>query len=141
MTPANLALQDGLSEQGDLIGIVVLGEVLWDVFPESMRLGGAPLNFAVHASRMGFQSLLLSAVGDDDLGRRAEAAVKNWGLDTSMLQTTARWQTGTASVRVDISGHPAFQIPRPAAYDAAELTEEGIRRLTAWSPAWLYHGT
>jgi fructokinase len=141
MTPANLTLQDGSSEQRNPTRIVVLGEVLWDVFPDSVRLGGAPLNFAVHASRLGFQTLLVSAVGDDELGRRAQEAVKKMGLDTSMLQTTARWQTGTASVHLDPSGHPAFQIPRPAAYDAAQLTEEGTRQLTAWSPEWLYHGT
>jgi fructokinase len=119
----------------------VLGEVLWDVFPDSVRLGGAPLNFAVHASRLGFQPLLVSAVGDDDLGRRAQEAVKKMGLDTSMLHNTARWQTGTAAVHLDPSGHPVFQIPRPAAYDAVQLTEEGIRQLTSWSPGWLYHGT
>ena len=33
--------------------LVVIGEVLWDVFPDSARLGGAPLNFAVHALRLG----------------------------------------------------------------------------------------
>lgn len=119
----------------------MLGEVLWDVFPDSVRLGGAPLNFAVHASRMGFESLLVSAVGDDDLGRRAHQAVAKMGLDTSLLHTSARWQTGTASVQLDASGYPAFQIPRPAAYDDARLTEKDILRLTAWSPAWLYHGT
>jgi fructokinase len=141
MTPANLTLQDGSSEQRNPTRIVVLGEVLWDVFPDSVRLGGAPLNFAVHASRLGFQPLLVSAVGDDDLGRRAQEAVKKMGLDTSMLQTTTRWKTGTASVHLDSSGHPAFQISRPAAYDGAQLTEAGIRQLTTWSPAWLYHGT
>src|SRR5260370_40574755 len=141
MTPANLTLQDGSSERRNLTRIVVLGEVLWDLFPDSVRLGGAPLNFAVHASRLGFQTLLVSAVGDDDLGRRAREAVKKMGLDTSMFHTTARWQPGTGSVHLDPSGHPAFQILRPAAYDAAQLTEEGIRQLTAWSPAWLYHGT
>ena len=27
--------------------MLVVGEVLWDRFPDSQRLGGAPLNFAV----------------------------------------------------------------------------------------------
>lgn len=39
------------------------------------------------------------------------------------------------------SGHPTFTIPRPAAYDAAQLTEAQLRRLTAWAPAWIYYGT
>src|SRR5438045_1348901 len=51
--------------------IAVLGEVLWDVFPDSIHLGGAPLNFGVHARRLGHPVYLISAVGGDELGTRA----------------------------------------------------------------------
>jgi fructokinase len=141
MRLANLTLQDGLGLRDNLVRIVVLGEILWDLFPDCARLGGAPLNFAVHASRLGYETRLISAVGDDDLGRRAHQAVKEMGLDTSMLQTDTRWKTGTAFVELDPSGHPTFTIPRPAAYDAAQLTEAQLRRLTAWAPVWIYYGT
>ena len=141
MRTANLTLQDDFTKQANLKRIVVVGEILWDVFPDSTRLGGAPLNFAVHASRLGFETRLLSAVGEDDLGKRARLEIAATGLDTSMLQTTTRWKTGTAGVALDPSGQPTFTIPRPAAYDAAQLTEERIRQLTAWAPAWLYYGT
>ena len=30
--------------------IVGMGEVLWDMLPEGKQLGGAPANFAYHAS-------------------------------------------------------------------------------------------
>lgn len=30
-----------------------IGEVLWDVLPEGKKLGGAPANFAYHASQFG----------------------------------------------------------------------------------------
>jgi fructokinase len=141
MRIANRTLQDDVAKQENPMRVVVLGEILWDVFPDSTRLGGAPLNFAVHASRLGFETLLISAIGDDDLGKSARQAVTEMGLDTSMLQTTARWKTGTACVQLDSSGQPTFTIARPAAYDAAQLGEERIRRLAAWAPAWLYHGT
>jgi fructokinase len=58
-----------------------------------------------------------------------------------MLQTTHRWSTGSARVSLDKSGHPTFTIVRPAAYDAVEIPEEQICRLTAWNPGWLYYGT
>jgi fructokinase len=141
MKLADLALQDDSFKQANSTRIVVLGEILWDLFPDCARLGGAPLNFAVHASRLGYETSLISAVGDDDLGRRAHQAIKEMGLDTSMLQTDTRWKTGTAFVELDPSGHPTFTISRPAAYDAAQLTEEEMRRLTTWAPAWLYYGT
>jgi fructokinase len=141
MGPASLTLQNRSNQAENSTRIVVVGEILWDLFQDRTLLGGAPLNFAVHASRLGYETLLISAVGDDDLGRRAHQAVKEMGLDTSMLQTTGRWKTGTAFVHLHTPGLPTFTIPRPAAYDAAQLTEAQIRRLTAWAPAWLYYGT
>ena len=36
-------------------------------------LGGAPLNFAAHAKRLGYNPLLISAVGDDCSGERSTA--------------------------------------------------------------------
>ena len=32
---------------------LVIGEILWDVFADTTRLGGAALNFAVHLKRHG----------------------------------------------------------------------------------------
>ena len=121
--------------------VVVLGEILWDLFADSTRLGGAPLNFAAHTRRLGCEALLISAVGDDDLGVQARQSVRNLGLDASMVQTTSRWSTGTAHVNLETPGHPTFRITRPAAYDAVQITEEQIGRLTAWNPGWLYYGT
>jgi fructokinase len=33
--------------------ILSCGEVLWDLFPDGPRFGGAPANFACHAARLG----------------------------------------------------------------------------------------
>jgi len=120
---------------------LVLGEVLWDVFPDSARLGGAPLNFAAHARRMGHDSLLFSAVGNDDLGRQAVREIQSLGLDTSLLQRTERFPTGRAAVSLDAQGQAAFRIERPAAYDALTLSDGEIQTLRDRSPDWLYFGT
>ncbi len=120
---------------------LVLGEVLWDVFPDSTRLGGAPLNFAAHARRMGHAPLLFSAVGNDDLGRQAVREIQSLGLDTSLLQSTDRYPTGRAAVSLDALGQAAFRIERPAAYGALTLPKDEIQTLRAWSPDWLYFGT
>lgn len=121
--------------------VLVLGEVLWDVFPDSTRLGGAPLNFAAHAQRMGHQPSLISAVGEDDLGNRAWQTIQSLGLSTERLQRTNRFPTGTALVQLEPSGQASYSILRPAAYDAVELSEEQIRRIEDWSPEWFYFGT
>lgn len=47
--------------------IVGMGEALWDVLPEGKKIGGAPANFAYHVSQFGFDSRVVSAVGNDEL--------------------------------------------------------------------------
>ncbi len=120
---------------------MVLGEVLWDVFPDSTQLGGAPLNFAAHARRMGHAPLLFSAVGNDDLGRQAVREIQSLELDTSLLQRTERFPTGCAGVSLDALGQAAFRIERPAAYDALTLSTAEMQTLRDRSPDWLYFGT
>lgn len=139
MPPPHLHLQD--PGKGPRARPLVLGEVLWDVFPDSTRLGGAPLNFAAHARRMGHDPLLFSAVGNDDLGRQAVREIQSLGLDTSLLQRTERFPTGRAGVSLDALGQAAFRIERPAAYDVLTLSNGEIETLQDRSPDWLYFGT
>ena len=141
MVPAKMSLQNGSTSGAARAAIAVLGEVLWDVLPNGACLGGAPLNFAVHARRLGYEPLLISAVGADDLGKRAVEEIGHLELETTLLQTTPLWPTGTASVRLDSNGQPTFAIQRPAAYDAVRLTEREIDLITVRDPEWLYYGT
>ena len=45
--------------------IVGMGEALCDVLPEGKKIGGAPANFAYHVTQFGFDSLVVSAVGNE----------------------------------------------------------------------------
>jgi fructokinase len=121
--------------------IVGIGEILWDVFEDSEKLGGAPLNFSVHASRLGHDVTFVSAVGDDPRGRTALARAGDFGLRTGFIQVAPRTATGTVSVRLDSAGQPDFTIHRPAAYDALRLDSADLQRLAAIQPDWLYYGT
>ncbi len=121
--------------------IVSIGEVVWDVFEDSERLGGAPFNFSVHAGRLGHDVAFVSAVGDDDRGRAALALAQELGLSTEFIQTARGTGTGIVSVRVDSDGQPDFTIHRPAAYDALQLNSSILDRLGAMQPDWLYFGT
>jgi fructokinase len=140
-TDIDLYLRSGSIGQASGARTLVIGEVLWDRFPDSTRLGGAPLNFAVHLKRLQHSPLLMSAVGADRAGEQAKQAIIRLGLDTSFLQSTPRYPTGSASVELGPYGQTSFVIERPAAYDAIELSEEKARTLTSWNPAWLYYGT
>jgi fructokinase len=56
-----------MSEPFNVVG---LGEVLWDVFPDGPRFGGAPANFACHAAMLGAGAFMVSRVGTDELGKQ-----------------------------------------------------------------------
>ena len=43
--------------------IIGIGELLWDVLPTGKKAGGAPVNFAYHASRFGAEAYAFSAIG------------------------------------------------------------------------------
>ena len=121
--------------------IAVIGEVLWDVFPDAIRLGGAPLNFAAHARRLGYEVQLISAVGDDEFGQKARSRIAGLGLETEMLGVSASLETGTAQVHLGPDGHTEFTIVRPAAYDDVTLTDGQLKQLADWAPWDLYFGT
>ncbi len=121
--------------------IVAVGEILWDVIGEHEYLGGAPLNFAAHAQKLGHEAFLVSAVGDDDRGRRTLDCLPQWGLSTEFVQVLHGQDTGTAQVELDTEGKPTFRIVRPAAYDFVALSHDQLRSVTALQPDWIYFGT
>jgi fructokinase len=134
-------LQHDDTPQAAGVRLVLVGEVLWDRFPDSSRLGGAPLNVAVHLKRLGHNPLLVSAVGADALGEKAKQAITALGLDTRLLQSTDQHPTGSATVRFDAEGDTSFAIERPAAYDAVALSDATLGGIGSWDPAWIYYGT
>ena len=97
--------------------VISCGEVLWDLFPEGARFGGAPANFACHAAILGGAVSMLSAVGEDARGREASAILQGFGVDTSLIKRTADAPTGTVGVSVDAAGKPSFEIHAGSAWD------------------------
>ncbi len=133
--------QDGLPFHVAGARVLLVGEVLWDEFPDCARLGGAPLNVAVHLERLRHAPLLVSAVGADRRGDQTRSALTALGLDTTFVPTTTQFHTGSARVRLGPGDETSFTIERPAAYDAVELSEESRQRIVDWNPTWLYYGT
>jgi fructokinase len=121
--------------------IVTIGEILWDVFPDGERLGGAPFNFSAHAARLGHEVLFLSAVGDDARGHAALQSAQGLGLSTEFLRVTPGAPTGVVSVSLDAEGRPSFTIHRPAAYDSLRLSPEDLDSLARFEPHLVYFGT
>jgi fructokinase len=100
--------------------IVALGEVLWDLLPSGPRAGGAPFNFAFHCHQLGHPAVIVSRVGDDDLGRRLRAEVRRLGLSDKYIQTDRERPTGTVQVSLDAGGQPTYMITENVAWDFIE---------------------
>lgn len=58
------------------------------------RLAGAELNVATGLARLGFRVGYISRVGEDAFGRLILATLQQEGIDTSHVQTDARYPTG-----------------------------------------------
>jgi fructokinase len=141
LTPGQLNSHSPRNAGLDPGPIVVVGEVIWDVFSGSARLGGAPLNFAVHATRMGRQPILISALGRDEMGDRAAQEIEVLGLPLGMVSRSSSHPTGAAVVSIDGRGNATYRIARPAAYDDIALAPKKLEELRNLRPGWLYYGT
>ena len=105
--------------------IVGVGELLWDVFPDGRRVaGGAPFNFAFHCHNLGHEAVVVSRVGDDELGLELRAEVRRLGLSDEFIQTDPTHPTGTVQVTVDTAGQPSYEIVQNVAWDHIGWTEE-----------------
>ena len=77
--------------------IAGLGEVLWDMLPDGRQCGGAPANVIFHASKLGAQGLVVSAVGADADGDDLLAFLKGKKIDCSLVARNDL-PTGTVTV-------------------------------------------
>lgn len=105
--------------------VVGIGEALFDVFPDGERLGGAPLNVAVAADQLAQvrdgRGVLVSRVGQDELGERALAELQQRGLSIDYIETDPDRVTGRVYVDFDIEGHPTYEIVRDVAWDVIQF--------------------
>ena len=102
--------------------IVGIGEILWDMLPGGKALGGAPANFAYHASRLGEEGWAVSAVGDDPLGAEIMEIVAEKRLNHLIAVTDQ--PTGTVRVSLDAKGVPSYNITEDVAWDNIPFTPE-----------------
>lgn len=106
--------------------IVGLGEVLWDVFPDGPRFGGAPANFACSAAQLAGSRAavwMAGSVGLDDLGTRALAELRSHGVVTDCV-TQAPHPTGQVLVELDAAGHATYTFAAGTAWDNLTWSHE-----------------
>jgi len=114
-----------------------IGEALWDLLPDGAVLGRAPLNFAYRVEERGRPCYLVSALGDDELGKRARVEMASKGIRTDLVGTVAGEPTGTVEITLDQARNPSYLIVPGVAYDRIPVTARA-REIAAGSACVCY---
>ncbi|RCS27549.1 carbohydrate kinase [Polaribacter sp. WD7] len=101
---------------------VCFGEVLFDVFPDEKKIGGAPLNVACRLQQLENEVALISAVGDDKNGQDILSYLKKEGVQTEEISILENQKTGEVEVSLNTKGNASYTIPHPSAWDKIPIT-------------------
>lgn len=100
-----------------IMKLLSFGEVLFDIDGRDACIGGAPLNLAAHLTLQGWETCIVSAVGDDELGKRAISEIEKIGIGTSYINILPDRETGKCIVTLDENSVPTYDLLTDMAYD------------------------
>lgn len=103
--------------------VIGVGEYLWDILPTGKKPGGAPVNFAYHASQHGTEGWAVSAVGCDPLGEELEEITRRHGINLAVSKVG--YPTGTVLVTL-LNGQPSYKISEDVAWDHIPVAPETL---------------
>lgn len=105
------------------------GEVLWDMFPDHKKIGGAPLNVALRLNAFGNDVSIISAIGNDNLGIQLTDYLKKNKLNANNIQLKDNYQTGQVNVTLDSKGSASYEIKSPTAWDNIEVNKQNLEQV------------
>ncbi len=104
--------------------MVCFGEILWDVFPNQKKIGGAPLNVASRLASFGNDVSMISAIGADVWGEKLLQYLNENHINTDHVQVLYKYKTGKVKVKLNAKGSATYNIKHPRAWDKILLTDE-----------------
>ncbi|WP_267403169.1 MULTISPECIES: carbohydrate kinase [unclassified Chryseobacterium] len=104
--------------------VVSFGEVLWDIFPQGSKAGGAPFNAAYNIYKSGTDVKMLSRIGNDELGEKLLEQIKGWGITTDYIQIDDKHPTSTVIAKIDEHNEATYDIVNHVAWDYIEFLPE-----------------
>jgi fructokinase len=123
-----------------MYNVTAIGEILFDMYPTSKSLGGAPLNFLYHVRKITGTGNMVSRIGHDVLGRKVLNFLEENEIPIDHIQEDRHHPTGVATVRIDDNKQPSFFIDGERAYDYIEITPE-LEHLVKKETDCFYFGT
>lgn len=116
------------------------GEILFDRIDGEDYFGGAPANVSVYLSRLGAESYMLSALGQDVLGNEASEFLASEKIKSDYIFSSPHHPTGIVEVQVS-NGIPSYDIREGSAWDCITPDDESLRKMMAMHWDLLYCGT
>lgn len=120
--------------------VTAIGEILWDVYPDKKRLGGAPFNFIYHVWKLSGSANFLSSVGNDEYGTEILEYLRLKGFPSENIYVDNEYPTGTVQVKIRGDKTPEFKISAECCYDFLNLDEDTVRVIDEETEI-LYFGT
>lgn len=117
--------------------VITIGEILWDVFPNGKKAGGSSMNVALNLHKQGINSLLISALGNDENGKELLQFLKSNDMPARLIQQHSSLPTSTVTVSLDAQQQAAYTINQPVAWDDIKLNQEAITH-TKQADAFVY---
>ena len=106
--------------------ILCFGEVLWDVYPDKIEIGGAPFNVYHRLHSFGLDVNFISSVGKDKLGNNVINYFQKNNLSTNFLNVDKNYQTGQVLITPK-SGEPDYDILENVAWDYIPFKKEYLK--------------
>ena len=131
--------------------LLTIGRVSVDLYGEQLgvplaavqtfakSVGGSPTNVAVAAARLGRRSAVVTAVGDDELGRYVRGALEGFGVDTRFVGSHPTLLTPLVIAAMESPDDPTFVFYRaPCAPDEEiALTDEHLEATRSAGILWV----
>lgn len=99
--------------------VIVFGEILFDVYGDDEKLGGAPFNVAYNLHMLGHDPVFISKIGEDRLGKSINSFLSKTGMNSAFIRTDKKYPTGKVRVTLK-AGEPDYEILQDQAYDYIE---------------------
>lgn len=120
--------------------VTSIGEILFDVFDEGKKIGGAPFNFIYHIIKITGEGNFISRVGNDNFGKAVLEFFKLNSISSDFLQVDKVHPTGLAKPELNNEKIPVWNIKTNTAYDFIELNKE-TGKLIDEKTGCMYFGT
>lgn len=120
--------------------ILVYGTILFDHIRDDYFIGGCHTNVAAHCAKLGMDTVLVSCVGNDNLGRKAVDWMQAAGIHTDYIMMDRAHPTGTTEVDLSDPSAPRYDLRDDVAYDYISLDQKSFQQLKETMFDFFYFG-